>query len=326
MGRVFARFVAALALLALAVHGLPAGAAEQQTVAPPAISAAGSSGGGARSPRIASYSIDARLDPSTRTITGDEVLTWRNVSANPTATLQFHLYFNAWRSTNSTWMRERRLAGDMSLASRSQADWGWIDLTGVRISRGGGDAADFTNRKRFIAPDDGNEDDRTVIEVPLDTPVRPGETISVRLTWSSRVPRTFARTGVIGDYYFIAQWFPKIGVLEDSGWNCHQFHAATEFFSDFGNYDVRLTVPTNWIVGATGVERERRDNTDGTTTHRYYQEDVHDFAWTTSPDYLTETGTFTHPTLPAVNMRLLLQPEHRGQASRHFDATRAALK
>ena len=155
---------------------------------------------------------------------------------------------------------------------------------------------------------------------------QPGETINVQIAWTSRVPRTFARTGAIGNFYFIAQWFPKIGVLEDSGWNCHQFHAATEFFADFGVYDVRLTVPRGWIVGATGVERGRRDDADGTTTHHYRQEDVHDFAWTTSPDYSSGRARFEHPTLPPVEMRLLLQPEHAGQAERHFDATRAALK
>ena len=72
---------------------------------------------------------------------------------------------------------------------------------------------------------------------------QPGRAIEIELEWNARVPRTFARTGRLGDYYFIGQWFPKIGVLEDAGWNCHQFHAATEFFSDFGNYDVTLTVP-----------------------------------------------------------------------------------
>ena len=100
------------------------------------------------------------------------------------------------------------------------------------------------------------------------------------------MPRTFARTGVLGDYFFIAHWFPKIGVLEDTGWNSHQFHAATEFFADFGVYDVSLTVPSGWIVGATGREQSRTDNRDGTTTHRYVQADVHDFAWTTSPDFV----------------------------------------
>ncbi len=156
--------------------------------------------------------------------------------------------------------------------------------------------------------------------------MQPGQTLNIQIAWSSRVPRTFSRTGVIGDFYFLAQWFPKIGVLENGGWNCHQFHAATEFFSDFGVYDVKLTVPNGWIVGATGVERSRRDEGDGTTTHQYYAEDVHDFAWTTSPRYVERTATFEDPLLPRVAMRLLLQREHAGQAERHFQATRAALK
>ena len=78
---------------------------------------------------------------------------------------------------------------------------------------------------------------------------------TVEIAWTAHVPRTFARTGAIGNFYFIAQWFPKIGVLEDAGWNTHQFHAGTEFFSDYGVYDVRITVPRGWVVGATGRER-----------------------------------------------------------------------
>ncbi len=140
------------------------------------------------------------------------------------------------------------------------------------------------------------------------------------------MPRPFARTGAIGNFFFIAQWFPKLGVLEEQGWNCHQFHSSTEFFSDYGVYDVRLTVPRGWTVGATGVQRDASDNADRTTTHRYYQEDVHDFAWTTSPAYVERTARFEHPALPAVALRLLLQPEHGGQADRHFNAARTALK
>src|SRR6185503_14852687 len=99
-----------------------------------------------------------------------------------------------------------------------------------------------------------------------------------------------------------------------------------EFFSDYGTYDVSLTVPADWPVGATGVPRDRRDNGDRTSTHRYYQDDVHDFVWTTSPDYIERTARFEHATLAPVVMRLLLQPEHAGQADRHFDATRTTLK
>ena len=139
------------------------------------------------------------------------------------------------------------------------------------------------------------------------------------------MPRTFARTGRIGDYYFVAQWFPKIGVLEDAGWNAHQFHLTTEFFADFGVYDVTLDVPQGWIVGATGLEQSRRD-AGGRTAYRFVQEDVHDFAWTTSPAFVERRQRFEEPGLPPVEMRLLLQPEHDTQADRHFAAARAALK
>ncbi|MEO6213828.1 MAG: M1 family metallopeptidase [Vicinamibacterales bacterium] len=291
--------------------------------APSAAPAAGTSV--ARSPRNASYRITARLDPVTRTITGEETLTWRNIASRPASTLRFHLYYNAWRDTASTWMRERALAGDGGITALRPGDAASIDITSLRVLRNG-TPADLTSRIAFISPDDGNPNDRTVIEVPLDSPVGPGETLDIQMTWTSHVPRTFARTGARGNFFFIAQWFPKIGVFDDAGWNAHQFHFTTEFFADFGTYDVELTVPANWTVGATGVERSRTSGADGTTTHRYYQEDVHDFAWTTSPDFIERRERFEHPSLPPVDIRLLLQPEHAAQASRHFAATRAALE
>ena len=278
------------------------------------------------SPRNANYRITATLDPQTRTITGTGTITWRNITATPAATLQFHLYYNAWRDRGSSWMRERALAGTASeLTRRPPGDWAAIDISRMAVARGSR-TTDVTSRLRFIAPDDGNADDRTVVEVPLDAPVAPGETIDIDVEWTSKVPRTFARTGVVGDFYFLAQWFPKIGVFENGRWNCHQFHAATEFFADFGTYDAQLTVPRGWVVGATGRERAKIERADGRVTHHYYQEDVHDFAWTTSPRYIERRERFEHPTLPAVDMRLLLQPEHLDQADRHFAATRAALK
>jgi len=276
-------------------------------------------GAGARSPRNASYDIDVTLDHAARRLKGRETIRWRNISANPTSELQFHLYWNAWRNLESTWLRERRLAGTVT-PPRADA-WGSIDVTSVRV-RG----IDLTSARRFIAPDDGNAADRTVMAVPLPVAVQPNETVEIEVAWTSKVPRPFARTGYLDDYYFIAQWFPKLGVLEDTGWNTHQFHSATEFYADYGVYDVRITVPQGFVVGASGRQTSRADNDNGTTTHRYHGEDIHDFAWTTSPDYVEVTQTFEHPTLPPVEMRLLLQPEHAGQEARHFAATAAALK
>ena len=280
------------------------------------------------SKRNANYSIDVELDPESRTLLGREVLTWRNITTQPATELRFHLYYNAWTNTRSTWMRERAVAGSgRTLADPRPGDWGWIDITAIRLlSSSPAPFTDLTASRRFIAPDDGNTDDRTVMSVPLPRRVAPGETIGIEIAWTSKVPRTFARTGAVGNFYFIAHWFPKIGVLENSGWNTHQFHAGTEFFSDYGIYDVRITVPRGWTVGATGREQQRLDTPTGKTTHRFVQEDVHDFAWTTSPDYIERHERFEHAGLPAVDMRLLLQPEHERQAGRHFAATRAVLQ
>jgi Peptidase family M1 domain len=311
------RLIAALAAGWLLGVACPSAQA-QQAGAPPV------------SPRNANYSIDVELDPASRTLLGRQVLTWRNVASVPATELRFHLYYNAWRNTRSTWMRERVLGEGpfgADFAKRPAGDWGWIEVTAVRLlGAGATPIADLTSVKRYVSPDDGNTDDATVLSIPLPQPVAPGESATVEIAWTSRVPRTFARTGAVGNFFFLAQWFPKIGVLEDRGWNCHQFHAGTEFYADYGVYDVRIKVPRGWIVGATGRERQRTDHPNGTTTHHYTQEDVHDFAWTTSPTLLERKARFEHSSLPPVEMRLLLQPEHAGQADRHFEATRAALR
>jgi len=282
------------------------------------------------SPRNANYTIDATLDAASHTITGSELITWRNITTRTATDLQFHLYWNAWKHDRTTFMRERALGsgGGANQPARTDADRSRIDVTSLKLTSPA--TAEITTQIHFIQPDDGNTDDETVMAVPLPQPVAPGGSMTIEVKWTAHIPRPVARTGVIGNYFFIAQWFPKLGVLQDDGWNCHQFHAHTEFFSDYGVYDVSLTVPQGWTLGATGVQRERRDSADRadrrTTTHRYYQEDVHDFAWTTSPDYIVRTARFDHGTLPAVDMRLLLQPEHENQADRHFDATRVTLK
>ena len=268
----------------------------------------------ALSPQNANYTLEATLNPATHTITGTGRVSWRNITAHPTSELRLHLYWNAWRDDRSSWLRETRLGRPSSLG-RPADDRGSIDVTKMTLASGD----DLLAGATFIAPDDGNADDRTVLRVPLSTPVAPGGTIEFDVTWTSHVPRAYSRTGTIGNYYFVGQWFPKLGVLEDAGWNCHQFHAGTEFFSDFGRYDVTLNVPAGWMVGATGREQQ---------PHHFVQDDVHDFAWTTSPDFVEHVQLFDEPGLPKVSMRLLLQPEHNveNQIARHFNATRVALR
>jgi hypothetical protein len=86
----------------------------------------------ARSPRNASYTIAARLNPSARSLDGEETLRWRNISSRPTETVQLHLYYNAWRDDRSTWMRERALSSPAPEDPPRRADeWGSIDVRSI---------------------------------------------------------------------------------------------------------------------------------------------------------------------------------------------------
>jgi hypothetical protein len=283
----------------------------------------------ARSPRNASYTIAVDLDHEARTLRGSQQVEWTNIRRQPTSELRFHLYWNAWSNSHSSWMiedRTRKRSGFSRNETKiEKEDWSWIEIDSIRLVSGESEF-DLTGRMDFVAPDDGNPEDRTVLLVLLPQAVEPGETIRVQLEWRAKIPRNFARTGFRGDYYFFAQWFPKLGVYEDDGWNCHQFDASTEFYSDYGVYDVEMRVPESWVLGATGRAVGIRDNADGTVTHHYRQEDVHDFAWTVSPDFIVRTDRFEEAGLPPVDLRLLIQPEHLDQSAAHFRAAKAALK
>lgn len=89
------------------------------------------------------------------------------------------------------------------------------------------------------------------------------------------------------------QWFPKVAVYEPAetrgrtadGWNLHQYHGNSEFYADFGTYDVKIKVPSSYVVAATGFPTKRLD--DGQTkTYQFYADDVHDFAWSASPNFV----------------------------------------
>jgi hypothetical protein len=278
----------------------------------------------ASSPRTASYSIDARFEPATHIIEGTLALDWRNASNVPLTTFPFHLYWNAFRNTLSTSAR-----GQGPRAARfddTDRGFGYTQVKSIRLV--GDREADLTPTLCYIHPDDDNANDRTLMEVTTPAPVAPGEWVRFRIDWTSRVPLGRpGRAGWVHDYVLAAQWFPKIGVHRNGAWNAHQFHALGEFFSDYGVYDVRLTVPRALTVGATGrLLGAPTDNADGTSTHRFFQEDVHDFAWTASRRFLDRTSRLNERGLPPVDIRLLLQPEHAPMADRYLEAMKVALR
>jgi len=289
-----------------------------------------------QSDRIVRYLMNVRLDPKTNIISGSEILEWRNTTGKPQQEFPFHLYHNAWKNNRSTFAKENGY--QMGRLGGSRDDYGYTTIKSIKVVDARGET-DITSSFRYLQGDDGNTDDQTVCQVRSAKPVRNGQSITFKIEFETKQPLPVSRTGAIRNYHFVAQWFPKIGVWWNGAWNCHQFHANTEFFADYGTYDVTITLPLGYVVGATGgIPKSVEQNKDSTATFNFYQEDVHDFAWVTSPDLVPTVRKFRHTDMEAnerpdrhhplreVTVILLTQPQHDNMIDRYFDATFKALR
>lgn len=304
-----------------------------------------------RSERVVSYTMRVRLDAEKRSLSGNQTVRYRNRTQGSTQELQWHLYLNAFRNPRSTHLRE---SPELVARYKSKEEFGQIRFTKLHLVAGNGALQDVLPELGYIAPDDGNADDRTVARVPLPAAFGPGDEIVLQTEFEADLPKAYRRTGWgPGNFFMVAQWFPKLGVLEDatSGakWNCHQFHAWTEFFADFGTYDVTIETPKGFAVGATGQQVGPTKLAGEYEVRRFRQEDVHDFAWVTDPDFVVEEYDWSAAgkldpaiesilvaagwgqpdlALSDVRVRMLLHPEHATdlQKSRHRKAVDVALR
>jgi hypothetical protein len=277
-------------------------------------------------PQVASYFMDVTLDTGQNLITGKEWVTWTNTSDVPALELWFHLYWNAFQNNRSTFLTESSQRG-YRLAEFGPEDWGFCRIDSLQVIESQEfEASDLTPRIRFRQPDDGNPFDQTVCSVRLPQPVAPGQTLDLVISFESKVPKPISRTGVYRQYYFIAQWFPKLGVFQNGVWNCHQYHNFSEYFADYGTYDVKITLPSTFQIEATGEHREQTSNGDGTSTHRFNQHSVHDFAWVASPDLFRFTEDYPFVPGKTTRITLLLQPYHRKLKDRYLDAVKNAVR
>ncbi len=281
------------------------------------------------SDRVVKYRIDATLDPVKHTVDGKQTLTWRNRSAQPVCAVYLHLYLNAFEGPGSTFSTEERERGFgfRSGVEVKDGDWGYTRLN--RVAQGGRPV-----KWTFVQPDGGPPTDRTVVRLDLPQPVAPGASTELDIDFFNQLPRVSARTGYFGSFHLVAQWFPKIGVLELPGergataprWNVHEFHLHSEFYADFGEYDVSITVPKDYTVGATGEETGAPVERGGKITRRFVQADVHDFAWTADNRTAKPLdATWAGAGSPPVKVRVLFPPEYASNAQPALKATLDSL-
>jgi hypothetical protein len=282
------------------------------------VSAVNSPDGKPLSQRVVAYWIDAKLDTSAKTVDATEIVEYRNPSDHPVSTIPFHLYLNAFRPQSTFASESHKNGNDIPHAKDEQ---GAIEINSISAEGYG----DLAQSMRFTAPDDGNQDDHTVMEIALPKPLPPTEAIRFHIAFHDKFPISVARNGYKRDFIMGGQWFPKVGVLWHGAWNCHQYHEATEFFSDFGTYNVNLTLPERYIVGASGIQTGEESNSDGTKTLSFRGEDIHDFAWAVSPHFQVVDDTFVN-SLGPVKLHALILASHANQSDRYLSILKQSMQ
>ncbi|MEO7033708.1 MAG: M1 family metallopeptidase [Polyangiaceae bacterium] len=301
----------ALRALAGAKNALPASTAASRITsqAPfPALSAAADS--------VASYDIDAKLDTNTHRITAHETIHFVNRSAAPLNELWFHLYLNAFKNDKTLFLRSPFGAGRSGDKAHA---YGYVDVKKLSVlGDGAADGRDLWPDRDRHSPND--PDDETDLRLPLPNPLAPGATLSIDLTFEDQLPEIVERTGYSGSFHFLGQWFPKLARLEPDGKFAHfSFHALSEFYADFGDYDVSLDVPEAFRVGATG-SLSHESHAAGRKQLRFLAENVHDFAWTAWDRFETRSER-----IAGVNVSVLFPPHQERNAQAELDSVRFAL-
>jgi hypothetical protein len=264
----------------------------------------------------ADHTINVRLDDEAHVLHGEETLRYTNNSPKALDTLWLHLWPNAYAQPNTA--LDKQLVGQ-----------GKLDLHfATPEERGGIDSLDFRDANDTKLSWGYHPQHSDIAWVKLAASVLPGTSTTLRTPFRVKIPDgKFSRLGHTGQAYYITQWFPKPAVYDEQGWHTMPYLTQGEFFCEFGRYDVSITLPANYVVGATGmlqnsaeqawmdslaavpyadprrfkVEFQRKAlnafpaSAQRTKTLRYVQDNVHDFAWFADKRFIVRKDVATLP-------------------------------
>jgi hypothetical protein len=226
------------------------------------------------------HTIEVQLNDTLHLLTGVQTVQYINRSPSNLTEIWFHLYANAYRN-NRTALAKQQSEGFQNNIFFAKSD-----------ARGGYEHVAFKHKGVNLAwKEDARHAD--MVRVMLNAELRSGDTIELEVPFSIRIPEQFSRFGHDSSGYQITQWFPKPAVFDVNGWNVFPYLDQGEFYYEYGKYDVKITLPSRYILAATGVLQDsslrRKMNllaeggawqADGMHhTWHFIQDSVHDFAW-----------------------------------------------
>ncbi|MEO5569344.1 MAG: M1 family metallopeptidase [Bacteroidia bacterium] len=238
------------------------------------------------------FKINVSLHDKKHELSAFETMEYINNSPNALNEIYFHLWANAYKDNSTALVKQMVENGNVSLYFASEKDRGYVDSLDFKVN----------DKPVQIIYDSLNID---ICKLILNEPLKSGQKVTITTTFHVKIPSgKFSRLGHVGQAYYISQWYPKPAVYDQFGWHAIPYLNEGEFYSEFGSFEVSITLPGNYVVGATGDlqnEEEKdwmnkkaeetlliKDFPDSmsfpksdaeTKTITFKQSKVHDFAW-----------------------------------------------
>jgi len=261
--------------------------------------------------RIANYNFKIEFNASTRKIYVQEKIIWKNKTKFPTKEIQFHFYANAYKSERTLFAEAYKLNPE----NRTE-----IEVKNFLVN---GEKKEL----EYFQPEIPNPFDSTVAKVVLNKLINPQDSVQINLEYELKIPISVKRFGAARgrNFFFVSQWFPKVGVFENGKWICSQYHPYLNYYSDFGDYSAEISVPQNYIIASTGIQYNEK-NIGNRKTFFIKQSGVHDFVWLATDNIEKREELFTRNDGSQIKILAYVQPEREKYFERYFAAVKNSLK
>ncbi len=265
------------------------------------------------------YIMNVKLDAPTNKISGTQTITYINNSPDTLTRIFLHTYWNAFQPGSSMDVRSRTL-GNIQVGKDRNGNpvRDWDARVKDRIVQLKPEEIGYC---RIISIKTGGntlatKDHQTILEVTLQKPILPGQTVVFNTVFECQVPIQIRRSGrnnAENVQYSMSQWYPKMVEYDYQGWNANPY-IAREFYGVWGDFDVNITAGKNYKIGSTGVLQNAAEigwgydgvedsplkNTNSSTrTWHFKAENLHDFVWAADTAYrhITRKPAGTAPLL-----------------------------
>jgi hypothetical protein len=226
------------------------------------------------------YKMEINMNVNTHQYDGKQTLVYTNNSPDVLNRVYYHLYFNAFQPGSEMDVRSRSIADPDGRVKDRISKLQPNEIGYIKVS---------SLKQNGIALK--HETVGTVLEVDLAKPIQPGEKVTFDMVFNAQVPKQIRRSGrdnKEGVALSMTQWYPKLAEYDFEGWHADPY-IAREFHGVWGDFDLKLTIDKNYVVGGTGYLQSETDANGNKKTLHYKAPNVHDFTWVADPDYIHDT-------------------------------------